>query len=208
MIPKKRPVLGSDLLELQKKLDASTAEMHYILRMTPNEWADTVNAGRAKPITSIPVEIIVRVLDEFPELSPIPPLPDPKEVYEIVKGVRDIPASRFAVLCGSEKTAAVRWFTQEGRQHPKSSRVLELLSGRLKRAANPRDQADRLYEWEQMVKNIGLAREVADVTAAGSWSTANADAKTAVDSRKKKSAGSAAKVKKSKPQAKRTLKSK
>jgi hypothetical protein len=103
---------------------------------------------------------------EFPELSPIPKPPDPNEVYELVKSVRDIPVSRFAVLCGSEKTTAVRWFTQKGKQHPKSSRVLELLSGRLKRAANPRDQADRLFEWEQMVKKIDLAREVADVTAA------------------------------------------
>jgi hypothetical protein len=59
-----------------------------------------------------------------------------------------------------------------------------------------------------MVKKIGQAREVADVTAAGSWSSANANAKIAVNSRKKKTASGAAKVKKSKLQAKRTPKSK
>ena len=161
VIPTNRPVLGSDLLELQKALDASTAEMHYILCMTPNEWADTVNAGRDEPIKSIPVEIIVRVLDESPELSPIPQPPDPNEIYELVKGIRDMGMGAFAELCGSEQTAAVRWLTQQRAHHPKSSRVFEVLLGRLTRGKNPLSRADRLYNWELMVFMIGRAREVA-----------------------------------------------
>lgn len=169
MIPINRPVLGRDLDDIKLQFGLSTADACWLFGMSITKWTQIARKGANDAVTDPTLALLVRFLDQHPELSVIPKLPDGQEMFDLINSVAPTDQKRFSILMGSEASAAYRWRKIGSRQSPTLLRLMYYM----KMALLGRPDEDRLSlldTWSKTVEVEGKARGVEDVFHRGRWS--------------------------------------
>ncbi len=118
-----RPTRGEDLLMLQRKLGYSNHDMQWMLGLNTLAYQKAVSVKGGRSPLNMPVALVIRLLRENAEFSPIPSEPRPKEFFELCRAVDpDFSAAKFATLFGRGETSAYRWLKNEKVSMTKSVR--------------------------------------------------------------------------------------
>lgn len=179
MIPNDRPVLGKDLDTVRQQFGILTSDACWLFGLSMTRWMHIVRRDAELPVTDPTLALLVRLLDQHPELSVIPKFPDADEMFELVSKIQETNQRKFAVLFGSEASAAYRWLKAGGRQSPAVSRLMFFL--KLGLMAKPSEKrGEMLDEWQETVRQEAISRDVPDVFASGKWNQAGVAIKAAL----------------------------
>lgn len=168
MIPTNRAVLGRDLDDVKMQFGLSTADACWLFGMSITKWTQIVRKAVDEPVTDPTLALLVRYLDQHPELSVIPKLPDGEEMFELINTIIPTDQKKFSILMGSEASAAYRWRRVGSRQSPTLLRLMFYM----KMSLLGRTDSERLQlisEWQKTVELEGRARGVDDVFRRGRW---------------------------------------
>jgi hypothetical protein len=183
MIPDTRPVLGKDLDTVRQQYGLLTSDACWLFGLSITRWMMVVRQAADLPVKDPTLALLVRFLDQHPELSVIPKFPSVAEMYEMVNSIQETDQKRFSVLFGSEASATYRWLKAGSRQSPAVNRLMHYLRvGMLSR--QPEKRADMLEAWRVTVAKEAQARGVPDVFKSGQWNpkgVAEASAKAAAE---------------------------
>lgn len=168
MIPHDRPVIGKDLDAVRQQFGILASDACWLFGLSMTRWTHVVRRDAEKPVTDPSLALLVRFLDQHPELSVIPKFPQAEEMYELISKVQETNQRKFAVLFGSEASAAYRWLKAGGKQSPAVNRLMFFL--KLGLMAKPQEKrGEMLDEWQETVKMEAINRDVKDVFASGKW---------------------------------------
>ena len=168
MIPTTRPVLGKDLDAVRQQYGMLTSDACWLFGLSITRWMQIVRQAADLPVKDPTLALLVRFLDQHPELSVIPKFPSVAEMYDMVNSIQEIDQKRFSVLFGSEASAAYRWLKAGSRQSPAVNRLMHYMRvGMLSR--QPDKRADMLEDWRKTVELEAQARGVPDVFKLGQW---------------------------------------
>jgi hypothetical protein len=120
------------------------------------------------PVTDPSLALLVRFLDQHPELQVLPKAPGVHEMFNLVNEIEETGQRRFAVLFGSEASATYRWMRAGSRQTPAVSRLMYYLHRALTTAPQKK-RVTILKEWGDTVLLEGAARGEANVFKSGTW---------------------------------------
>lgn len=167
-IPSNRPVLGKDLDEIKQGFGLSTADACWLFGLSITKWTQVARQEKNEPVKDPTLALLCRFLDQHPELSVMPKLPDADEMYTILNKVAPTDQKRFSVLLGSEASAGYRWLKHGSRQSPTLLRLMYYMKMALQSRTRG-DSLDLLHRWAQTVEDEGLARGVENVFKTGRW---------------------------------------
>lgn len=163
LIPSHRAVTGADLDMVRQSYGLLMADACFLFGLSPNKWMEIVRKHPNDAIQDATLALLVRFLDQHPELSLIPRWPDTREMFDFFKDAKeDITREQFSVQLGFERTAATRWFTTKGRQTAGLARLLYCF----REVLEPLDRKGReklLSDWQKTVGNEALQRGVPDI---------------------------------------------
>lgn len=169
MIPTTRPVLGKDLDTIRQQYGVLVTDACYLFGLSMNRWMKIVREGAELPVKDPTLALLVRFLDEHPEIAVLPKFPKVEEIFRMVNSTQETDQRRFSVLLGSESTACYRWMRSGGaRTSPAIQRLLFCLQLAML-ARRPEGRAELIEGWGETVKKEGQARGVPDVFEAGRW---------------------------------------
>ncbi|WP_404666939.1 hypothetical protein [Roseateles asaccharophilus] len=157
--------------------------------MSITKWMHVVRQAADAPVKDPTLALLVRFLDQHPDMSVIPKFPEAQEMFDTVNKITDVDQKRFSVLFGSESSATYRWLKPSGsRVSPAVGRLMYYLKMALM-AKPPADRGVMLEDWRETVRLEAQARGVDDIFKQGSWKPkAEKAEKAAKTPRKKKSA--------------------
>jgi hypothetical protein len=174
MIPSDRPVVGRDLDTIRQQHSLLTADACWLFGISITKWTQVVRQAPDVPVADPTLALLVRFLDEHPELAVIPKFPSPDEMMTLVNDAQETDKRRFSVLFGSQFSAAYRWSgEQAGRPSGTVSRLMHWMQLELLRR-QPAERSRLLEEWSKTVAQEGITRGVPDVFTTGSWNPAGA----------------------------------
>lgn len=168
MISDSRPILGKDLDTIRKQYGLLTSDACWLFGLSITRWMQIVRQAADLPVKDPTLALLVRFLDQNPELSLIPKFPRAAEMYEMVNSVQETDQKRFSVLFGSESSATYRWLKAGSRQSPAVNRLMHYMKSALL-ARQPEKRADLLEKWRKTVAKEAQARGVPDVFKSGHW---------------------------------------
>lgn len=128
MIPKDRPVRGSDIKVVERSFGLRTPDMMYLLGVMPQAYY-ALKKSNASPTAgsldrqrpTITQAVMLRVLSEDRGLLPIPRAPTAKELFDLCREIdSSFTARHLAVLLGRDGTAGYKWI---GRSEGSSMRI-------------------------------------------------------------------------------------
>lgn len=167
MIPTNRPVLGRDLEDVKLNFGLSTADTCWLLGMSMTKWTQLKNKPDV-PVTDTTLALLIRLLDQHPELPVMPAMPDASEMYELLNTSQKMDLRRFAILMGSESSAGYRWLNGPSRRPPAMQRLMFYMRMVLMGARSD-DRQRIVAEWIKTVSEEAQARGVQDIFKAGRW---------------------------------------
>lgn len=168
MLPLNRPVLGKDLEAVRQQYGLLASDMIWVLGLSITRWTQIVRQAPDEPVKDPTLALLVRFLDQHPELAVIPKFPTPQEMLQLLNEVSEVDPKRFSVLFGSEVSAAYRWMRPDARP----SSVVNRLMLFMKMAMLMRDQAGRvelLDGWRRTVALEAQSRGAEDIFRTGKW---------------------------------------
>lgn len=168
MIPSTRPVLGKDLDAVRQQYGLLTSDACWLFGLSITRWMQIVRQAAELPVKDPTLALLVRFLDQHPELSVIPKFPSVAEMYDMVKGIQDTDQKRFSIMFGSEASATYRWLKAGSRQSPAVNRLMHYLKSALL-SRQPEKRAELLEGWRETVSKEAMARGVPDVFKSGQW---------------------------------------
>lgn len=168
MIPTSRPVLGKDLDTVRQQFGLLTADACFVFGLSITRWMQIVRQRAELPVKDPTLALLVRLLDQHPELTVVPRAPTPTELYETVNGFRKVEQKRFALMFGSENSAAYRWLRIDSRVSPAVSRLM-LHFNTVLQSGSTKDGVKFLDDWEKVVTAEAAARGAEDVFRTGRW---------------------------------------
>lgn len=167
MIPDNRPVLGKDLDAVRQQFGLLTSDACWLFGLSITRWTQIVRKAAELPVKDPTLALLVRFLDQHPELPVIPKFPTASEAFELINSVQETDQKRLSVLFGSEASAAYRWL-RGGRQSPAVNRLMHFL--KLAMLAHPFEKrAEVLDEWSATVVKEAEARKAPDIFKTGKW---------------------------------------
>lgn len=170
MIPTNRPVIGKDLDTVRQQFGLLTADAIWLYGLSPNKWTTLVRQQPNEPIPDPTLALLVRFLDQHPELSIIPRWPSPRETFDCLNATQKLTQGDFSLLLGFERSAAPRWFKPRGaRQSATLSRLMLCLKTTIL-SMRTEDRGQLMDDWRELVKNEAEVRGVDDLFDAGRWS--------------------------------------
>jgi len=174
LLPSSAPVRGQAIDELRASLGFSTSDMCWLLGMRLNKWGQYVRAGASKVIDDQSIEILVRLIDSYPELSPIPAMPTMKEMFDLLEAVTantndPITRRELAILMGRQASGGHRWLERNASAPPALQHIAYIMKRRLDEAAYADQKLAVVLEWRKLVKEVAAARGVADIFKTGQW---------------------------------------
>lgn len=174
LIPSHRPVTGADLDVVRQSYGLLMADACFLFGLSPNKWMELVRKNPNEPIADATLALLVRFLDQHPELSLIPRWPDVQEMFDLMKDAKeDLTREQFSIQLGFERTAATRWFLTKGRQTAGLSRLLYCF----REVLTPMDKLERkklVDDWLNTVSKEAETRGVPDIfnkKTGGRWPT-------------------------------------
>ena len=155
-----RPIQGSDLERLRRKLKLSIDEARMLFGVSMNKWVElTQGAGAREPIKNATVALLVRYYDKYPEKCPIPRAPDIDDLLELLE--EGEPQKRLGPLLGKEGVSAHRWKSTNKAMSPSVKRLARHMMEEY-------EQGNR-DEWVAMVEEEARLRGIENVFSSGSW---------------------------------------
>ncbi|MCK9687349.1 hypothetical protein [Scleromatobacter humisilvae] len=169
MIPTDRPVLGRDLEAIAQAHGLQASDAIWMLGLTPNKWSDFVRAAPEQPVGDPTLALLVRILDQNPELRLIPEFPTPAEMRELFVDQLGVSPREFSVLMGFQATAGDRWIRMRSRISATTYHLFWALQRTLQQL--PKSEREKFIAgWRDTVAQEASTRGVEDVFRAGSWS--------------------------------------
>lgn len=168
-IPKNRPVIGRDLDDLREKLGLSTADACWLFGLSMNAWAAAAKADPDAPVENPSLALLVRFLDQHPEVVVIPKMPAPQEIADLVNEVTETPQRALSVLLGNEGTAAYRWLKVGVKAPPTVQRLMFGLKQALLRRPEVAKKIELLNDWRATVETEAKARGEANIFGTAKW---------------------------------------
>lgn len=171
MIPDNRPVLGKDLDTIRQEFGMLTSDACWVFGLPITKWMNIVRKEPDRPINDPTLALLIRFLDQHPELNLIPKFPEASEMFDLITEIQEVDQKRFSLMFGSEASAAYRWLREdEPRMSPAVGRLMYYVRMALMAAA-PVKRVDLLEKWRRTVLQEGRARGVDDVFKACTWTT-------------------------------------
>lgn len=168
MIPLNRPVAGKDLIAIKEQFGLSTADAAWLFGISITRWSQVVNKGYDEHVSDPTLALLVRLLDQHPELPVVPKAPTAEEMFSMVNQIVPTDQKRFSIAMGSEASASYRWLKRGGRQPAALQRLFYFLS--LCILSRTEGERIRLMDgWTKTVEAEAKARGVTDVFKAGRW---------------------------------------
>lgn len=168
-IPSNRPILGKDLDTIRIQQGILTADACWLFGLSITRWMQIVRQASEIPVKDPTLALLIRLLDNNPELSVIPRFPTAIEMFEVINSVQETDQKRFSLLFGSEASAANRWLVDNNtRQSPAVNRLMHYMKAALMSKA-PDQRPALIDRWAGIVREEGQARGVPDVFRAGNW---------------------------------------
>ena len=169
MIPANRPVLGKDLDSIRQMFGLLTADACWLFGMSITKWMHVVRQAPDEPLRDPTLALLVRFLDQHPEMSVIPKFPAASEMFALINKIQDVDQKRFSVLFGSESSATYRWLKESGsRVSPAVGRLMYYLKMALL-SIPPERRGVMLESWRGTVQVEAGARGVDNIFKSGSW---------------------------------------
>lgn len=176
MIPKTRPVIGQDIDDLRIARGMSAADAQWAFGMSPSTWTKVVRQGADEPVNPS-IALLVRILDENPDIDLIPKMPDVNEMIEFLSEITSLDKKRLSIMYGNDASAGYRW-TQRGEAQPPALRRLGYCMREMLTREAPRKRPKRLETWLDSIEAEARARGVQDVFKTGSWTPPGEKKKT------------------------------
>jgi hypothetical protein len=178
-IPTNRAVLGKDLDAVRLQYGLLTSDACWLFGLSITKWTQVVRQAGEFPLKDPTLALLVRFLDQHPELSVIPRFPKVDEMFAMVNAIQETDQKRFSVLFGSEASAAFRWLKSDSRQSPAVRRLMHYMKSAFL-ARQPERRADLLEKWRATVASEAVARGVPDVFKTGNWNPKGVAEQTAL----------------------------
>lgn len=165
-LPDNRPVFGSDLSDLGRRLGYTGADMRWLFGMSGPDWFETIGALRPRIVKDPARAILVRLLDESPELSPIAPKPNPKWIFDTLREIHgpEITKKRFGLAFGRHASAGRRWIEEGAPPDPSAERLMEIWCWTLAQG-----KGSIFLHLEYLAETEAKARGIVDLRRGGSW---------------------------------------
>ncbi len=165
-IPDNRPVLGSDLVAFRDRYDLTNDDMMWMLGMSPTDWFETTGSARPRMLKDEARAILMRFVDECPELSPLGRRPNAGWLFEKLTEAHgpETTLKRFSLAFGRTSGAAFRWVRHGARPDPAAARLMAIWL-----AADARGMGSIFPHLEHLADTEAKARGVADLRRGGSW---------------------------------------
>jgi hypothetical protein len=154
-----KPVTGRDLDMLRTRLGGLTVtDACWLFGLQRNRWYKLVNDPM--PLEDVSLALVVRMLDQYPELCPIKPAPRPDWMFHWLKEVNPTLDQRtFALLFGREKSAAHRWLKLSSSVSPKIARLFSLAQTMLVTGMDPTEVMGPLAVAEGSARGLDIMRD-------------------------------------------------
>lgn len=175
MLPTNRPVLGKDLDAVRQQFGLLTNDIIWVLGLSITRWMQIVRQAGNEPVKDPTLALLVRFLDQHPELPVVPRHPTPQEMFEMLNEVAEVDPKRFSILFGSEVSAAYRWMRPDARPSSAVNRLMHFMRiTMLMRDTSSRAQL--LEDWRKTVDLEARARGSEDIFRTGKWTTRKVEA--------------------------------
>lgn len=171
MIPTNRPVIGRDLDAVRQSFGLLTADACWLFGISITRWMQIVRQNPEAPVKDPSLALLVRFLDQHPELSIIPKFPGPHEMFNLVNSVVQTDKKRFSVIFGSEGSAAYRWLGANSRQSPAVNRLMLYMKAALL-SRPPEERVELMEKWRDTVEAEATSRGAQDVFKTCRWGPA------------------------------------
>ena len=134
--------------------------------MSITKGTQVVRQNPEEPLRDPTLALLVRFLEENPNLSVVPEFPGPFEMYKLVSKVQSVDRTRFSVLFGSEALAAYHWLKPGSGVSPAVGRLMLYFKLALQ-SRDPNDRAEVVDQWRSTVTEEAQARGVLDIFRTG-----------------------------------------
>lgn len=169
MIPTDRPVVGKDLEAISQAHGLQAADAIWLFGLSPNKWSSFVRGSPDQPLDDPTLALLVRILDQNPELRLIPKFPTPTEMMDLLVNEHDFQKREFSVMFGFEASAGDRWIRLKSRISSTANHLFWCLQTLVNQLPASK-RAAFLSEWRETVAKEAQTRGIEDVFLAGSWS--------------------------------------
>lgn len=165
-IPDNRPVLGCDLVAFRDRHDLSADDMMWLLGMMPPDWFETTGSSRPRLLKDPARSILMRLVDECPELSPLARRPNASWLFQRIRELHgpEVTLKRFSLAFGRTSGAAHRWVNLGARPDPAAARLMAIWV-----IAEARGMGSIFPYLEQLAETEAKARGISDLRRSGSW---------------------------------------
>lgn len=160
MIPRTRPVVGRDLNDLRTRLGGITVtDACWLFGLQRNRWYQLTKSD--KPLDDVSLALFARILDVYPELCPIKPVPRAEWVFHWLKEINpNLDQRSFSLLLGREKSAAHRWLKLGAAVSPKIERLFTTMQSLLLSRMNPHLAIEPLVQVEATARGLDVTEGV------------------------------------------------
>lgn len=173
LISTERPVTGADLDAVRQLFGLPVADAIWLFGLSPNKWSEMVKHAN-DPLKDPTLALLVRFLDQHPEISIVPKWPDIRDMYEEFNKSQAWSRDDFSVSFGYERTSTTRWLNAaDFRQTAALSRLLYCFQ----EVMAPMGHLERtklMDGWRETVRKESEVRG-GNVFASGKWPKASND---------------------------------
>lgn len=174
-IPGFRPVMGKDLATIAQGFGLKSADSIALFGLSITKWGALINGEPDKAVSDLSLALLVRFLDNNPDLAIGPKYPGVAEMFELINTITPTDQKTFSILFGSDATAAYRWLKKGSSMSPAVERLMFHLKNHiLSKPAKPEHiRLAALTEWQETVALEASLRGSEDIFRTGKWFSKN-----------------------------------
>lgn len=167
-----KPVICESLDALRDELGITSMDACWLFGLSMTKWSEMIRKTPSEPIENVTLALLVKALKKYPELSPLPQMPEALSVFESARKFRsDIDSRRFAIMFGCEESTGHRWTSKSAKVTPIVQRLMYVFMKRLTELES--SGIDKIHEflfaWDDIVTLEGRMRGIDDVYKNGRW---------------------------------------
>lgn len=166
----RQPVRGQDLDSLREQIGLTIMDACWLFGLSISKWTEVAKGEKAKkPLANTTLALLVRLLQDHPELCPLRAPPSAKDVFTELSQIESVDNKKLGVYFGREASAGYRWLTAGSRIGAILTRLFTVMVTGLERRSRPEEKHQFLQEWRAMVMQEAQCRGVPEVFDTGRW---------------------------------------